>query len=375
MRVAIVTTFLPSSRSSGADIASMNLVTALRLAGHRVEVHGYTSPTGAPLADGEHAVGPCTGEWNRSTTTTRMRWVLKALLHGRAVASEKFVTFEYARILPDIAARNDAWVLDHHYLDWLRPPCRMPCVAVVHNIEHALISDRADHSGALTRPLLRRDAKLMRLSEEQVLRSVDAAWCFSDTDARTIAHLHPSASCVPLCGVDPGEAPPPSKVTCDTAMLGLWTWEPNRRGLEWFLREVLPLLPRDFRIAIGGRGTDGLPADPRVSYLGFVPDAMSFLRSSRILAIPSIAGGGVQIKSINALNLGIGTVATRFAMRGLDVPGWATLADTPAEMAQALIAARAKPLWDPHAGRAWYAKRLEALADILDRDLHRITRN
>lgn len=372
MRVAVVTTFLPGSRSSGADIASMNLVEALRLAGHAVRVHGYASPTGRPPEADEIAVAPCTGEWSRAGPATRLRWMASAFLHGRAVASQKFVTGAYRSRLHAIADGCDAWILDHHYLDWLRPPRRLPLVAVVHNIEHALVADRAGRAGGPERLLLRRDARLLRRAEEEVLRAADAAWCFSEQDAATAAGWCRAAGCVPLCGLDPGAGAGQDAAQVDAAILGLWTWEPNHRGLAWFLDRVLPLLPPDFTIAIGGRGADGMTSDPRVRIMGFVPEAIPFLRSARAQVIPSIAGGGVQLKTINALNLGITTIATRVAMRGIAAPPWAVQADEPAEMAAALVAARAGARHDPQAGRAWYRARLDQLAQTLDRDLRRI---
>ncbi|MBN8524728.1 MAG: glycosyltransferase [Planctomycetes bacterium] len=372
MRVAFVTTFLPSSRSSGADIASMNLVEALRLAGHEVQVHGYASPTGASPAGGETAIGPCTGEWNRAGIAQRIGWTAAALARGRAVASQKFITPAYLSRLDAIASTCEAWILDHHYLDWLLPRRRIPTVAVVHNIEHVLLEERARRAGLPQRLLLRRDARLLRDAEQRVLRTADAAWCFADQDAQAAQGVGRAVSCVPLCGLDPGDATAPPVPDYDAAILGLWTWEPNRRGLEWFLAQVLPLLPADFRVAIGGLGADGITADPRVRLLGFVPDAMAFLRSARALVIPSTTGGGVQVKTINALNLGMTTIATPFAMRGLEAPPWAVIAGSPDGMARELAQARGRPFCDAGAGRAWQQQRLQRLSGILDSDLRRI---
>lgn len=372
MRVAFVTTFLPDSRSSGADIASSNLIEAMRLAGHTVAVHGYASPTGAPPAPGEYAVAACTGEWSRASRTTRLAWACAAFANGRAIASQKFLTRAYTRTLVDIATRADAWILDHHYLDWLLPPTRRPTITVVHNIEHRLINERAGRAKLAARLLLNREARKLRQAEAFTLQHAELAWCFSDTEEHELRSLGHTARCVPLCGLDPGPQGQDPPKTHDVGLLGLWTWEPNRRGLLWFLTEVLPLLPADLSIVIGGLGTDGLPRDPRVRYAGFVPDAMAFLRSARTLVIPSTHGGGIQIKSINAISLGISTIATRFAMRGLDPPGWVTIADTAEDMARSLAAARTSG-HDARAGRTWQQSRLADLARIVDQDLHRVS--
>ncbi len=49
----------------------------------------------------------------------------------------------------------------------------------------------------------------------------------------------------------------PEATKYDLTLIGTWTWHPNRIGLEWFLREVKPLLPKDVSIAIAGN----TPAD------------------------------------------------------------------------------------------------------------------
>jgi hypothetical protein len=74
----------------------------------------------------------------------------------------------------------------------------------------------------------------------------------------------------------------------------------------------------------------------RVRYLGFVESAEQFFRSSDVIAIPSIAGGGVQEKTIEAIGYGIPVVATDFAVRGIQpCPSHVHVAFTPNEFAAA----------------------------------------
>ena len=69
---------------------------------------------------------------------------------------------------------------------------------------------------------------------------------------------------------------------------------------------------------------------PNVKYCGFVPDAQTFMSVARVIAIPSISGGGVQIKTLDAIASGSQIVATTVAMRGiLDYPFGIEIADDP----------------------------------------------
>jgi len=124
----------------------------------------------------------------------------------------------------------------------------------------------------------------------------------------------------------------------DATLIGTWTWQPNRIGLEWFLGEVVPHLPDDFTIAIAG----SIPADlrsphPGVSFVGRVPDAIAFVQSGRVVPLISRAGTGVQLKTIETFELGLPAVATQRSLRGIGaVPSNCIVADGPVEFAAAL---------------------------------------
>jgi hypothetical protein len=114
----------------------------------------------------------------------------------------------------------------------------------------------------------------------------------------------------------PRAAPVPSAYDC--VLLGTWTWGPNRVGLDWFIAEVLPKLGT-LSIGIGGRGSDALAGvAANLHAFGEVPDATAFLRSGRVILIPSTAGFGLQTKTLTALAAGRLIVATPLALRHID---------------------------------------------------------
>ena len=104
--------------------------------------------------------------------------------------------------------------------------------------------------------------------------------------------------------------PAPRAIDCDAALIGTWTWAPNRIGLEWFLDEVTPRLDRSVRIRIAGQIPAGLRVThPGVELVGRVADAAEFVRSAAVVPLVSRAGTGVQLKTIEAFELGLPTVA------------------------------------------------------------------
>jgi hypothetical protein len=119
--------------------------------------------------------------------------------------------------------------------------------------------------------------------------------------------------------------------TCDAALIGTWTWQPNRIGLDWFLSDVVPHLPQNFTIRIAGKVPAGVTSNhPGVTFVGRVPDAAEFVRTGAVVPLTSRAGTGVQLKTIETFELGLPSVATKRSLRGVDhVPANCTVTDDP----------------------------------------------
>jgi hypothetical protein len=129
----------------------------------------------------------------------------------------------------------------------------------------------------------------------------------------------------------------------DATLIGTWTWQPNRIGLDWFLEEVTPHLPQDFRVAIAGSMSSGIRSPhPGVTFLGRVSDAIEFVLSGRVVPLISRAGSGVQLKTIETFELGLPSVATSRSLRGIGtLPANCSVAEDPVEFAHALVRAAA----------------------------------
>jgi glycosyltransferase involved in cell wall biosynthesis len=116
-----------------------------------------------------------------------------------------------------------------------------------------------------------------------------------------------------------------------------------------------------------------LQAPPGVTRVGRVPSAELFLRSCRLIALSSRAGTGVQLKTIEAMQLGLPAVATTLSCRGFtELPANFALADTASDFARAVtervasVRAGDRQRID---GAAFMAGQRVALADGLARGL------
>jgi polysaccharide biosynthesis protein PslH len=128
--------------------------------------------------------------------------------------------------------------------------------------------------------------------------------------------------------------------------LGAMDWMPNIDGVEWFVREVLPLVRRevpDARLTIVGRDpVASIRAlhDPAlgVEVTGTVADVRPYLERASVFVVPLRVGGGTRLKLFEGLATGIPTVSTTIGAEGLPLEDGVHLriADAPDTMAAAV---------------------------------------
>ena len=128
--------------------------------------------------------------------------------------------------------------------------------------------------------------------------------------------------------------------------VGTMYWPPNIDGVQWFLREVLPIVRRMRPDAafdcVGARPPASLLAsvadDPNVHITGYVEDVSPFLRSAGVMIVPLRAGGGMRVKILHALARGMPIVTTSLGCEGIALTHGrdALIADRPVDFAAAI---------------------------------------
>jgi GT2 family glycosyltransferase len=157
---------------------------------------------------------------------------------------------------------------------------------------------------------------------------------------------------------------------------------PNADGLNWFVREVLPLVVARipwFRLRV--TGADPPPAiaslaDQSVTFVGEIENLATVYNATRVAISPVRFGAGVKMKVLEAISFGVPVVATTLGAAGAHdaEPGAVRIADDPAGFAGAVAdlllnreqwepsrraAARTAERWAAPAGPRW--------ADVLER--------
>ena len=106
--------------------------------------------------------------------------------------------------------------------------------------------------------------------------------------------------------------------------VGSFRHEPNRVAMEWFMRQVLPLiLGRQPEAKLVVAGSDPPPAHTYSDYsanlemLGYVDDVREPLSQYAIFVCPILSGSGVRVKLLEAFAAGIPVVSTVVGAEGL----------------------------------------------------------
>jgi glycosyltransferase involved in cell wall biosynthesis len=231
------------------------------------------------------------------------------------------VRFDTDELVAGIDACDaDIFVAEHSYMaeSFLRSAKFGRASLIVNtNVTEALVW-RATRGalGRLEAPRLERD-------ELRVARAADAVGTYDAPEAE-----HYRANGVPRARWLDITLPPVEQVDVAATprrlvFMGLRDWPPNQEAFLYALR----LWPRisagidDAELCIIGAKKPGAP-DPvypdGVRDLGFVKDLRAFLGSCRAMVAPIKTGGGVRVKILDSIRMGLPVVGTTAAIGSLD---------------------------------------------------------
>lgn len=369
MHLLFATSIVPDGAlASGYEIANAAIIDALRRAGVRVTVIGFIWPGKAP-SDPQNTIVLDAVEVRTESASPlqKLAWLGKAVSSGLTFSSVKLRVVSEAQVRAAIerAGPFDGYVLNSVQFAgaFEKVLADRPFVFVAHNVEHRSAEENAAAAGsALQRWLFRREARLLKVIEERLCGAARFVFTLAEEDRAALGVASGTRSAVlPL--VTRAQAPIKATrhIDCDAALIGTWTWQPNRIGLDWFLTKVVPHLKPDFRIRIAGNMPSSISsAHPGVSFVGRVPDAQAFVRGAAVIPLISTAGSGVQLKTIETFELGLPSVATSRSLRGIGYrPDNCVVTDDPIAFAAALQAAAAN-VRDVD-GSAFHRRQLKAL--------------
>jgi polysaccharide biosynthesis protein PslH len=215
----------------------------------------------------------------------------------------------------------------------------------------------ADAAAWYLRPILRREARLLRRYEREIVADFDASFIISEQDAQLLPFSAAERAELPIFvspnGVDtrffdknampqPIDAP-----NFELVFVGNMGYAPNVAAAQFLCREVMPLIWQAFpqaRLLLAGarphKSVLTLAQDARIVVSGWIDDIRTAYSSSRIMLAPLFIGSGQQNKILEAMALGLACVTTQLVNNAIHAqPNTAIMiADTPQEFAQAALA-------------------------------------
>lgn len=235
------------------------------------------------------------------------------------------------------------------YVDVIRKHSAAPLVVRTHNVEYQIWERLAKGERGVKKWLFNAMAGRMKDFELNKLDEVDALLPISALDEASFKKAgidHPMLT-VPM-GVQLNGSrfsrSPEDIQEYSLAFLGSMDWEPNKEGVNWFLREVWPELKKEIANAeffLAGRNMParyyGMNA-PGLVVLGEVDCPGKYLRDKSAVVIPLLSGSGMRIKAIEAMELCIPLVSSSIGIEGIPAKNYEHLmiADTPREMKDAI---------------------------------------
>lgn len=201
-----------------------------------------------------------------------------------------------------------------------------------HNVESDFFRTYANGKTGWKRLIAEAEWRSAAAFERRAMREVDAVVAISADDAarfRSMADV--TAHVVPVVTeFSPIVRPEPDSARF--CYVGNLRWHPNRQGLDWFCRDVWPLIRERLPAATFEIAGIGLKTDPQgrievpqawqvpgVETIGFLENLEPLFARSLAVIAPILGGSGVRIKLLESFKAGIPVLTTPDGAAGLPI--------------------------------------------------------
>jgi glycosyltransferase involved in cell wall biosynthesis len=210
---------------------------------------------------------------------------------------------------------------------------RTPVVLFQHNVESALWQRQAKHEASLPKRLaFKIEAAKMTRYERATVRRFDHVIAVSSHDRELMSEMVDESriSVVPT-GVDLAEYGELANATAPygenpiVLFLGSMDWEANIDGVDFFCRDIWPMIKAAVPAAqfcVVGRNPPAhikARASDSIIVTGRVDSVLPYLNKAAVFVVPLRIGGGTRLKIYEAMAAGKAVVSTSIGAEGLDV--------------------------------------------------------
>ena len=202
--------------------------------------------------------------------------------------------------------------------------------------------------------LLGRDWRLLKSYEGRLAREFDALLAVSQEDKAALQEAAGQPvdvaplTVIPIA-IDTDEIQVVEREAEPGHILHIGTmyWPPNIDAVNWFVREIYPLIRQqrpDVQFdVVGSRPPADLLAlndtGQGINVTGYVEDPTPYQQRAAVMIVPLLAGGGMRVKILQSLAEGIPIVSTTLGCEGIGVTDGEDIliADEPGDFAAAVL--------------------------------------
>jgi sugar transferase (PEP-CTERM/EpsH1 system associated) len=337
MKILILSGRLLYPANTGARIRSSRLFERLARM-HDVTIACFKTPSEGP--EELRLMHACcsrleTIEWTEHAKFTPAFWVELALnlFSPYPYTVAKYVSPHMQQRLRELLKEDqyDVFVCDfvQPTLNALELPFR-PKILFQHNVEAVLRERHCQQTlNPLAKAFLYWEWVRLRRFEGHATRRFEHCIMVSNEDCRTMAELYgvTHTSAIPT-GVDVEYFQPrePEAPGHHVVFTGSMDWLPNEDAIQFFVREVMPLIRREVEVTFWVVGRDPSARvrrlgeeHPDVKVTGTVPDVRPYIDQSGVYVVPLRIGGGTRIKIFEAMAMEKPVVSTTVGAEGLPV--------------------------------------------------------
>lgn len=259
-----------------------------------------------------------------------------SLIRNKSLYISKYSSLKILEKLDEIVSNNQFDVVhaDHtcmapHAL-YVKNKLHIPAGLRLHNIEWLIWRRYADtlKSWNPKKHIIHNQSELLRKAESELISRMDVCFAITEEDKKRALKLCSEAKIVVAsAGINPGDwfsNPEIHKNPSELILATTFQWIHNVNAVKWLIKEVLPIVKKevpDIKLTLIGKDAPEWIKNYKahgVNLLGYVDKVQPYFNGAWVFVAPLFVGGGIRIKILEAMAIGLPVVATSISAEGIN---------------------------------------------------------
>jgi polysaccharide biosynthesis protein PslH len=324
---------IPFPLSDGGKVAVYNITKHLSLRGHKVTLVAYNDRETNDLKELEKI---CDLRIVNKTTKDSIIGGLANIFSKLPYKISKYITKEFQLALEEIIKTKsfDIVHVEQLHMAYYGVLCKnkfkLPIVLRQQNVESMIVARFVDQ---IKIPViswyLQRQFQRIYKYESSMIELFDKCCAITKIDESVLKEMNANTrSCVLHAGVDSKYFNHNNlfpKIINSICFFGSYGWIPNRDGIVWFIKNILPLILHQVPTATLYIIGKDIPKEiyryenDHIVIRGYVPEIQQEIPKYEVAVVPLRIGGGVRIKILESFAMKIPVVSTKIGCEGIEV--------------------------------------------------------